>query len=129
MKKISIVTINYNTDKDTHDFLRSVEKVDHVGYKLEVILVDNGSKIPFELLPSEKKDHIIFIRSDINTGFSGGNNIGLQKALDGGADYIMAVNNDTIVAPDMIKNMLEVLDSDSNIGVTVPKIYFSKGHE
>ena len=45
------------------------------------------------------------------------------------ADYVLVVNNDTIIDPLMIKNLLKVLDSDERIGVVTPKIYFAKGHE
>ena len=121
--------MNFNTDNDTHDLLRSLEKAHTTGFKLEVIVVDNGSKTEFQLEPQEKNDNIIFIRSNSNTGFSGGNNIGIREALKRRADYVLAVNNDTIVHPDMIKNLLETLDSDPKIGVTVPKIYFAKGRE
>jgi GT2 family glycosyltransferase len=129
MKKVVIVTLNFNTEKDTHELLKSLEKIHHANFEVETIIIDNGSTQPFELLPHEKKERITLIRSHTNTGFAGGNNIGLKEALKRGADYILAINNDTIVHPDMIKNMLAVLESDSKIGVTVPKIYFAKGHE
>jgi GT2 family glycosyltransferase len=129
MKKVGIVTLNYNTDKDTHNFLASLEKVHLSGFQIETIVVDNASKVPFILTPQEEKEKIYLIRSEENTGFAGGNNIGIKEALKRGADYILLINNDTIVHPDMIKNMLEVLESDQTIGLVTPKIYFAKGHE
>lgn len=129
MKKIAIVTLNYNTAEDTKNFLHSLEKVETKGFSLEVIVVDNASKEPFTLSQKGKKEHITVIRSEVNTGFAGGNNIGMRKALDNGADYVLAVNNDTIVHPAMITELLSVLDSDKKIGVTTPKIYFAKGYE
>lgn len=129
MKKVIIVTLNYNTEEDTKKFLRSLEKIHAADFTFEVIVVDNASKIIFTLSDEEKKEYITVIRSEVNTGFAGGNNIGFREALKRGADYILAVNNDTIVHPDMIKNLLRVLESDENIGVTTPKIYFAKGHE
>jgi GT2 family glycosyltransferase len=129
MKKVALVTINYNTDEDTHALIQSLEKIHTLDFRLEIILVDNGSKNLFVLKQSEKKDHIMLIRSNDNKGFAGGNNIGIKEALKRGADYILLVNNDTIVDPNMIKNLLEVLESDAKIGMTTPKIYFAKGHE
>lgn len=129
MKKVTIATCNFNTDEETHCLLKSIEKVHHPHVDLEIIIVDNGSKTPFELQENEKRNNIILIRKEKNSGFTGGYNIGIKEALKRGADYVMAVNNDTTMHPDMIENMLKVLDSDPKIGLTVPKIYFSKGQE
>lgn len=129
MKKVAVVTLNYNTDEDTHNLLTSLEKVHTPGFTVEIFVVDNASKVPFALTSQEKKENIHLIHSEDNTGFAGGNNIGMKEALKRGADYILLVNNDTIVHPDMIKNMLEVLESDDAIGLVTPKIYFAKGHE
>lgn len=129
MKKITVVTVNYNTDLDTHNFLKSLEKSDVDGLNLSIIVVDNGSKNIFKLNDDEKKDHIRLIRSENNMGFSGGFNIGMKEAIKNDADFILIVNNDTLVEQSMIKNLLSILESKDNIGVTVPKIYFAKGHE
>jgi GT2 family glycosyltransferase len=129
MKKIIIVTLNYNNYKDTKNLLSSLEKIEKKDFQLQIIIVDNGSKIHFQLNNSEQKNYISVIRSDINTGFAGGNNIGILKALEQNADYILLLNNDTKVYSDMIKNLLHVAESDPKIGIVVPKIYFAKGHE
>ncbi len=129
MKHVAVVTVNFNTEQDTIDFLHSLEKVNKPNIRLDTIIVDNGSKEVFELPHNIKKEHIKLIRSDRNTGFSGGYNIGMKEALANGAEYILIVNNDTLMDPDMIVYLLSVLDSDAKIGVTTPKIYFAKGHE
>jgi hypothetical protein len=129
MKKIAVVTVNYNTEKDTLNLLHSLEKVNKPNIQLTTIIVDNGSKEVFSLPSGFKQDTIKLIRSDKNTGFSGGYNIGMKEALDAGNEYILIVNNDTLMHPGMIVHLLSVLDRDTTIGVTTPKIYFSKGHE
>jgi len=129
MKKVAVVTVNFNTDEDTIAFLHSLKKVKTPDFSLDVIIVDNGSKNVFTLPDDLKIENITLIRSEKNTGFSGGNNIGMRRALEDGADYILIVNNDTIMDPEMISNLLEVLMSKPEIGVTTPKIYFAKGHE
>lgn len=129
MVKIAIVTVNYNTAKDTESLLTSIEKLTTKGFSLEVIIVDNGSKEIFALPEKVKKESVTLIRSEENTGFSGGFNIGIKEALGKGADYVLIVNNDTLMHPDLVQNLLQVLESKPKIGVTTPKIYFSKGHE
>lgn len=129
MKKVAVVTVNYNTNEDTISFLHSLEKVRTPDIMLETIVVDNGSKELFTLPKHIKKDKLTLIRSEKNTGFSGGYNIGMKEALKRGADYVLIVNNDTLLDPDLIIKLLEVLEKKQDIGVTTPKIYFAKGHE
>jgi GT2 family glycosyltransferase len=127
MKTVAIVTVNFNTAQDTHLFLKSLERVKIFGFQLLTIIVDNGSKEPFQL--TEKKDNSILIRIDDNTGFTGGYNRGINEALQKKADYILAINNDTILDPSMIEELLAVYETHDNVGIVVPKIYFAKGHE
>ncbi len=129
MKRVAVVTVTYNTGENTKTFLKSLGKVKNPNFSLDVIVVDNGSKKKFALSEQEKRDNITLIRLDYNTGFVGGYNAGIKEALRKNTDYILIANNDTIMNPDLIVNLLEVLESDSKIGVTVPKIYFAKGHE
>ncbi len=128
MKKVVIVTVNYNTEKDTLDLIESINKIRKDDFLIEVVVVDNGSKDKFAL-PKEYEKDILLIKSEINKGFSGGYNIGIKKALEKKADYVLIVNNDTIMDPLMVKNLLKVLESDAKIGAVTPKIYFAKGHE
>lgn len=129
MKKIVLVTVNYNTAKDTNALLESIEKLHTPGLLLEVIIVDNGSKTIYELPNLHKNITVALIRLEENTGFSGGYNRGIQEALKNDADYVLIINNDTLLDPSLIKNLVEVLESKPEIGVTTPKIYFAKGHE
>ncbi|HEV2339171.1 MAG TPA: glycosyltransferase family 2 protein [Patescibacteria group bacterium] len=129
MKKIFLVTLQYNTDKETHDWLHSVKKMDKAGFDVQFVIVDNASKIPFVLSKNEQDDKTHLIRSGTNTGFAGGNNIGIRYSLKNGADFVMVINNDTIVEKNLLKELLSVLDSDEKIGIAAPKIYFAKGHE
>jgi GT2 family glycosyltransferase len=129
MKKVTIVTVNYNTDKDTKNLLKSLERMEKNNFQVQIIIVDNGSKTKFHLNSQEKKDNIAIIRLNKNTGFAGGFNTGIREALDQNADYILILNNDTKVYSDMLKNLLRTLEKDPQIGVTIPKIYFAAGHE
>jgi GT2 family glycosyltransferase len=129
MKKITLVTTTYNTSEDTNILLQSLEKIKTDGFELKIIVTDNGSKEPYILPKGMKQNTISLTRLDPNVGFTGGYNNGMKNALDDGADYILIVNNDTIMNPNLIKNLLAVLEHDPKIGLVVPKIYFAKGHE
>lgn len=127
MKKIVIVTVNYNTAKDTELFLESVKKLHISDFSFETIIVDNGSTHKF-VLP-EKNNNVSLISLMQNTGFTGGYNVGIKTALKNGADAILIINNDTLLDSDLLINLEKALYEKENIGLTVPKIYFAKGHE
>lgn len=129
MKKVAIVTVNYNTEIDTKNFLTSLNRIEKGNFQVQIIIVDNGSKTKFQLEDQEKKENITVLRSDENMGFAGGYNMGIREALTRGADYILIINNDTKVYSDMLKNLIKTLESDTKIGAVIPKIYFARGHE
>lgn len=119
---VSIIVLNYNSRDDTLDCLRSLE---HLTYpNVQVIAVDNGSSDGSVEAISTAYPRVTLIDTGENLGFTGGNNIGIRRALQDGADYIMLLNNDTIVAPDMIDLMVDVMERDPHVGVTGPLIYY-----
>lgn len=126
MKKVAVVTVNYNTEGETKAFLKSLEKVKTPELSLEIIVVDNGSEKPFKM---EEKQNLTVIDLQENTGFTGGFNTGIKKALSAEVDYILIVNNDTILDQDLIVELQIALESKKDVGVVVPKIYFAPGHE
>lgn len=130
MKKVFAVAINFNKEEVTVAWLDSMQRLMiPKDVSLEIVIVDNASTKPFVLDKTRQKENVHVIRLEDNTGFTGGNNVGMQYALDHGAEYILVINNDTIVDSHLVKNLLEVLESNSNIGLTAPKIYFAKGNE
>ncbi len=133
MKDVSIITINYNSSKHTIALLSSLS---HIGKKRisSTIVVDNKSqdesvdKIS-SFLTKNDVPNAIFIKNGKNRGFSGGNNDGINKALTGGCKYILLINNDTILDPNLIDELVASMEEDKEIGIVSPKIYFAKGYE
>ena len=123
MKKVAIVILHYNGKKDTLECLESISKLSFKNIEPLIIVVDNGSAEEF------KAEGIKVIRSEKNLGFAGGNNIGINYALGKESDYILVLNNDTIVEENLINELLNVISENKNAGVVVPKIYFTKGQE
>jgi GT2 family glycosyltransferase len=119
---VSIIVLNYNSRDDTLACLRSLE---HLTYLyVEVIVVDNGSTDGTVEAVREQFPDVTLMPTGANLGFTGGNNVAIRYALNKGADYIMLLNNDTIVAPDMIDRMLNALERDPSLGVVGPLIYY-----
>ncbi len=68
---------------------------------------------------------LIIIENQINYGFAEGNNIGIRFALENiNSDYILLLNNDTVVDKDFINYMTEAGEKEENIGILGPKIYY-----
>lgn len=121
---VSIIVLNWNGLEDTIECLESIKKITYPNY--EIIVVDNGSRgNDAQVIQERSSDYIQLIRNDRNYGYTGGNNIGIRYALDNSlADYFLILNNDTVVAPDFITQMVKVAESDPSIGIVGPKIYF-----
>ncbi|CAN5417858.1 glycosyltransferase family 2 protein [soil metagenome] len=117
---ISLITVNFNTLKDTVEFLESVR---HLSYPhIETIVVDNFSKESPGPMLTKKFPNIIFIQSSKNLGFAGGNNLGIQAAK---GDYLFFLNSDTIVSPDFLQPLIEFMESNQKVGMASPKVLFA----
>jgi GT2 family glycosyltransferase len=105
----------------------------------------NPTHAPLELLEytklqAEKLDssahrassnrRLILIKNDKNYGFAEGNNIGIRFALRAhNPDYILLLNNDTVVDRFFLKELVEAAERDDKIGFVGPKIYYYDYHE
>ena len=118
---ISFITICYNGFKDTCELIESLqEKLHSVTY--EIIVVDNASREDEAAKISRLYPSVIAIRSEVNRGFSGGNNIGIRAAR---GKYLFFINNDTYIESDAISCLVERLESRPEIGGVSPKIRFA----
>ncbi|HQT23450.1 MAG: glycosyl transferase [Sphingobacteriales bacterium 17-39-43] len=123
MKKVTIITVNFNQPLLTKLFLNSVAAYNTYP-AIEIIVVDNGSHE--NRIPTWQSSYpkVRFIRSEKNLGFAGGNNLAIREA---NGDYLLLVNNDTEFSAGLIENLVTILDSNPNIGAISPKIlYFDK---
>jgi hypothetical protein len=132
--RLSIITINYNSLENTIKLLESLKN--QTDKDFEVIVVDNNSHDVEKLMnyktsennpaQSNPADHqqkgrtlggagIIYIKNDRNLGFSGGNNIGIKKALENGPDWVFLLNNDTWVESPFIERLKPILEGREGI--------------
>lgn len=119
---VAIILVNWNGLTFTRACLESLKKVDFPNFR--VMVVDNASaKNEGEVLGVEFPE-IILIKNRENLGFSGGNNVGIRKALEMGFSHILLLNNDTIVEPDFLGKMVLKMKESAKIGVVQPLICF-----
>src|SRR5690606_10784094 len=118
LKQISIISVNYGQAKLTAQFIESVRASTH-PLLTELIVIDNGSvQNPVPEWESLFPD-TIFIRSEQNLVFAGGNNLGIRVAK---GKFIFLVNNDTIFNPELVPSLLKVFESHPRAGMVCPLI-------
>ncbi|MEM2901033.1 MAG: glycosyltransferase, partial [Thermoplasmata archaeon] len=118
--KISVVIPVKNDWECTKICIDSISRYTDIPY--EIIVVDNGSTPPlFKNLKSwrEKnpKIEIKYLRLNKNKGFAGACNEGIAVAS---GDYIVFLNNDTIVTPRWLRSLIKPLAGDEKIGIVGP---------
>ncbi len=123
--KIAIIVLNYNGLGDTLECIDSLKRLKKNTHQVEIIVVDNNSKDDSQRVLSKERG-ITLIKNKENLGYAGGNNVGIKKALDNGADFILILNNDTIVDKSFLINLVK---SAKAYDIVSPKIYFAPGFE
>lgn len=106
--EVGIVVVNWNNYEDTAECLESLADLSYPSYRVTV--VDNGSTDGSgEQLASEFEwCDIVF--NGTNEGFGGGCNAGIDHALENGVEFVMLLNNDAVVAPDTLAELVAVAD-------------------
>ena len=116
--KVSIIMLTYNGLKMNKICVNSI--LTNTAYQnYELIIVDNmstdGTRDYLTELDEKGNPNIKIILNNDNKGFAGGNNVGI-RAADG--DYIILLNNDTLVTRGWITNLIKHMENNSNIGMT-----------
>lgn len=117
---ISIIALNWNQLEVTCQFLESTRLFTYKNY--EILIIDNGSKEdPTAYINAQQYPNTRVLRSEVNLGFTGGNNWGMREAK---GEYYFIVNNDTEVTDNLLEALLEPFFMDEKIGVSGPKIRY-----
>lgn len=119
--KVYIIILNYKNHKDTLECLDSVKQLDYPNFT--ALAIDNDSsdeseeKIK-EWIAQNQDDRFKFLQTGFNSGYAGGNNVGIKYALKAGdMDYAWLLNNDTTVKPDALTKIIQKFKSNSAIGL------------
>lgn len=94
---IAIILVNFNGYDDTVECVKSIMKSSYRDYK--IVLVDNGSGDADKIKNDEfLNSNCSVILNQVNTGFSGGNNLGIKFAEEKyKSEYYLLLNNDTVM--------------------------------
>ena len=121
MQDIFIIVLNWNNYNDTKNLIQDLLALSYECKK--IVLVDNNSEDLSGEKLSQEFPSLHYIQTGYNSGFAGGNNIGIKYAIENDADYIWILNNDIRIKDNNILNKLYstylTIDSVAFLGVKI----------
>lgn len=121
---VAVIVLTWNQRDLTLDCLASLDRLNYPTDRLQVIVVDNGSRDDTVAAIHSRFPQATILENGDNLGFAEGNNVGIRHALQGAADCIMLLNNDTEVDPQMLMHLTQALYRNEGIGVVGPKMLY-----
>lgn len=92
----------------------------------KVVIVDNGSNAAdrqsLESLSERLGPRACLLLSEVNGGFGYGMNLGIELALDLGAELVLLLNNDTLVEPNAVASLAATVTEQADVGIAVPVV-------
>lgn len=120
---IFVVILNYNGEDTLANCLSSVYRSDYPTF--EVVVIDNDSRDGSFEQAKKLFSRAHFIKNSANLGFSRGNNVGIRFALEKFADYVLILNNDTILEKTTLSTLAKTLIESPTAGIASPVIFTS----
>ncbi len=118
---VFVIILNYNHHADTLACLASVFQNDYKNFK--VILLDHASSNDTAEAIRNAYSQVQIIPLVENLGYAGNNNIGIGLALEQGADWILVLNDDTVLDTSCLSSLIQIGELDADIGMLGPMVY------
>lgn len=118
--RVTVVVLNWCDAPAAAACLRSLQASTYP--ELSFLIVDNGSPDGSGALLQQRFPDVGFLQTGENLGYSGGNNRGIQRAMEEGADFVFVLNPDTIVDPGTIDSLVEAARSDDGVAAVAPTV-------
>jgi GT2 family glycosyltransferase len=119
--RVVSVILNTNRRQDTLDCLASLQAGTYPNTSA-IVLDCQSTDGSVDAVRAEYPEARVIELTE-NLGYAGNNNVGLQAALQQGADWVFVLNEDTVVASDCLSRLVHVGESDSRIGIVGPMVY------
>jgi len=119
---VCAIVLNYNGKDVTLETLVSLKGLAYSN--IEIVVVDNGSDDGSWQAVAEAYPEIHQLRKKVNQGVAAGMNVGIAYALERDFDYLLILNNDIEVAPNLVHRLVEELASRPEFGCAGPKCYY-----
>lgn len=115
------VILNTNRRDDTLACLGSLRQNTYPN--MQIIVLDNHSTDGSVAAIRAAFPTVQLLELIDNRGYAGNNNVGIAAALAQGADWVFVLNEDTILAPDCLAQLIAIGESDPTIGIVGPLVY------
>lgn len=115
------VILNTNRKEDTLAVLASLSRSDYLNN--QIIVLDNGSTDGSTDAIRAQFPDVSMMQLERNLGYAGNNNVGIEEALRRNADWVFVLNEDTLLAPDCISQLMRAGTSQGDIGIVGPMVY------
>ncbi|MCP4360747.1 MAG: glycosyltransferase family 2 protein [Chloroflexi bacterium] len=122
-ESVCVIITNWNQAQHTIECLETVYRQEYRPFT--PLVVDNGSTDDTVARVKETYPQTEILTLPENLGPTGGYNSGFRYALEQGFDFIFLLNNDTLLAPDCISELMKEAQSAADIGLVMPKIYYA----
>lgn len=119
MPRISIIVLNWNGQQHLEACFKSIQEQDYDNF--ETLLVDNGSTDNSVEFVKKNFPFVKIVKLKENVGFAKGNNEGIKEAE---GDYILTLNNDTKLEKNCLKNLMEIVEKNPDVGMFSLKMMF-----
>ncbi len=120
--RVAVIVLNYNGKEVTLQALPSISQMRYPSF--DVVVVDNASTDDSVSAIRAAHPELAIVTVDVNQGAAGGYNLGMRWALDRGYDYLLILNNDIEVHPDLLTELVAVAERTPTIGAVGPKVYY-----
>jgi len=120
--EVIVVVLNWNLKDDLADCLASLDRATYPNR--QVVVVDNASSDGSADMVRARFPAVHLIVNVRNLGFAAGNNVGLQYGLAQGGDYLLLLNNDTVIAADMLTRLVAAAEAQPALGILGPQILY-----
>ena len=124
--RVGIIVVNYNSAAFIDEFCASLKAIDYPAWRL--IVVDSGSSDgSMTAIESSFAGCADFkaVRCPDNIGFAAGANLPFDGGLLDGCEFVLFLNNDTVLTRDFLTRMVESADEKM---IVVPKILYTDDH-
>ncbi len=111
-KRVIAIILNYKRPVDTTECVLSLKRSTYRS--LQILVLDNDSGDDVESRIKEVAPDVETLQTGRNLGFAGGNNVGIRFAMEQNPEYILLLNNDTLVEPDFLNELVVALEADEN---------------
>jgi GT2 family glycosyltransferase len=127
LPRVAAIVVNYNGKEVTLQAVASLMGMTYPNFDL--VVVDNGSTDGSMAALAAKFPKLLQERVEVNRGSSAGYAYGFSWAFARGYDYVLLLNNDIEVEPDMLSELVRVAEGDPRIGCVGPKCRFHGDRE